>query len=145
MKVKHVDHVGIIVYDLTAAKDFFIGLGFSAMGEEMTVEGEWVERVVGLEGVKQTVIMLQAPDGQLNLELIKFQQPEDSEGIRPGASNTLGLRHIAFVVDDIEGAVAMLSRKGNELIGEIQNYQDIWRLCYVRGPEGIIVELAEQL
>jgi catechol 2,3-dioxygenase-like lactoylglutathione lyase family enzyme len=144
MKIKHVDHIGIIVNDLAAAKAFFVDLGFSVL-MEMPVQGDWVERIIGLKDVREDITMLQAPDGQLNLELVKFHNPVDPEGIRPGAANTLGLRHIAFQVEDIDEAVGLLKQKGRELVGEVQTYEDSYKLCYVRGPEGIIIELAEQL
>lgn len=144
MKIKHVNHVGIIVQDLAAAKEFFMDLGFTVMAE-MPIQGEWVERIIGLTDVSEDLVMLGAPDGQLNLELVQFHNPVDPDGIRPNAANTLGLRHIAFEVEDVDKIVAMLKKKGNELVGEVQTYEGIWRLCYVRGPEGIIVELAQQL
>lgn len=144
MKIKHVDHVGIVVQDLEAAKEFFVDLGFTVMAE-MPIQGEWVERIIGLSGVSEDLAMLQAPDGQLNLELVKFHQPTDPEGIRPGAANTLGLRHLAFQVENVDELVENLKQKGHELVGEVQTYEHMWRLCYVRGPEGIIIELAEQL
>jgi len=144
MTIKHVDHIGIVVNDLEAVKSFFVDLGFTELGE-MPVHGEWVEKIIGLENVREDVAMVQAPDRQLNLELVKFHQPVDPEGIRLAASNTLGLRHIAFQVDDIEKVVATLKHKGSKLVGEIQTYEKSYKLCYIRGPEGIILELAEQI
>jgi catechol 2,3-dioxygenase-like lactoylglutathione lyase family enzyme len=144
VKVKQVDHVGMVVNDLEGATAFFVDLGFTLMGQT-TVEGEWVGRVIGLKDVRSDVVMLQAPDGQVNIELSKFHQPEAVGDIQPAAANTLGLRHLAFVVEDLAGIVAMLKQKGIDLVGEIQTYQDSWKLCYVRGPEGIIIELAERL
>lgn len=144
MKIKHIDHVGIIVKDLDAAEKFFVDLGFTSMGK-MHAQGEWVERVVGLKDAKEEVVMVQSPDGQLGLELTKFDQPEDREGIQPAAANRLGLRHLAFVVDNLEEIVAALKEKGHELVGEIQTYESAYKLCYVRGPEEIIIELAEEL
>lgn len=144
MKIKHVDHIGIIVKDMETVKTFFADLGFELLGEA-PVQGEWVERIIGLTDVKEDVAMLQAPDGQLNIELVKFHQPEDPEGIRPGAANMLGLRHLAFITEDVQEVVDALQQKGYELIGEVQTYEDAWKLCYVRGPEGIIIELTEQL
>lgn len=144
MKIKHVDHVGIVVQDLEAAKKFFVDLGFTVTAE-MPIQGEWVERIIGLTGVSEDLAMLQAPDGQLNLELVRFHRPTDPEGLRPGAANTLGLRHLAFQVDDIDAFVATLTPKGHELVGEVQTYEAMWKLCYIRGPEGIIIELAQQL
>lgn len=146
MKVHRIDHVGIVVNDLPAAKAFFLDLSLSIgmMGEGM-VEGEWVERIIGLNDVKVEFAMLQTPDGETNIELIKFHSPLDEKGIQLQLANTLGIRHIAFVVEEIEAVVAKLKKKGVELFGEIINYENIYKLCYVRGPEGIILELAEQI
>lgn len=146
MKVRHVNHVGIVVNDLEVAKDFFIELGFTVAGETK-VEGKWVGRIVGLDDVRSDVVMLKAPDGQLHIELSKFHQPTaivQGNG-QPETSNMLGLRHIAFEVDDLEGIVETLKYKGIELVGEIETYGNSWKLCYIRGPEGIFIELAEQL
>jgi catechol 2,3-dioxygenase-like lactoylglutathione lyase family enzyme len=144
MKVRHVDHIGINVENLEAAKLFFTDLGFTVVGEAV-MQGELVDRVTGLKNVKDDIIMLQAPDGQLSLELVKFHHPVDEAGVQPILANTLGLRHLCFEVEDLEGIVADLQAKGHELLGEIQTYENTWRLCYVHGPEGIIIELAEQL
>ncbi|UOQ50409.1 VOC family protein [Gracilibacillus caseinilyticus] len=144
MKVHRIDHVGVIVQDLPAAKDFFIELGLEVLGEA-EVEGEWVERIIGLTDVKETVVMLGMPDGEATLELVKFHTPSDENGMQPSFSNTLGIRHIAFAVQDIESIVAKLKKKGAELVGEIQNYENAYKLCYIRGPEGIILELAEKI
>jgi len=144
MKVRHIDHIGINVEDLETAKSFFTDLGFTVVGE-MEMQGELVDRVTGLKGVKDDIVMLQAPDGQLNLELVKFHHPVDDAGVQPVLANTLGLRHLCFEVEDLKGIVANLQTKGHELVGEIQQYKDSWKLCYVRGPEGIIIELAEKL
>lgn len=108
------------------------------------MEGEWVERIIGLQDVKEEVVMLRTPDGDANIELVKFHTPSDENGIRRSLANTLGIRHISFAVEDIEALVTKLKRKGAELIGEIQNYDNAYKLCYVRGPEGIILELAEE-
>jgi catechol 2,3-dioxygenase-like lactoylglutathione lyase family enzyme len=144
MRIRHVDHVGMVVNDLEAATAFFVDLGFTVAGET-AVEGEWVGRVIGLKNVRSDIVMLQAPDGQVNLELSKFHQPEAVASTQSEAANTLGLRHIAFQVEDLEGVVAALEQKGRKLVGNIQTYEDSWKLCYVHGPEGIIIELAEQL
>ena len=109
------------------------------------VEGEWVDRVVGLHDVKAACVMLRTPDGEVNIELVKFYMPSDEQGMQRPLANTLGIRHIAFAVEDIEAVVAKLKKKGVELFGEIQNYENAYKLCYVRGPEGIILELAEQI
>jgi catechol 2,3-dioxygenase-like lactoylglutathione lyase family enzyme len=144
MKIKHIDHIGINVDNLEAAKVFFTDLGFRVTGE-MVMQGELVDRVTGLKDVKDDLIMLQAPDRQLNLELVKFHHPVDEAGVQPALSNTLGLRHLCFDVDDLDGIVATLQQKGHKLVGEIQTYKNTWKLCYVRGPEEIIIELAERL
>lgn len=144
MGIKHVDHVGLVVDDLKAATNFFVDLGFVA-SSEMQVNGEWVERIIGLKNVSESLIMLTAPDGQLSLELVKFHHPTDPKGVQVSEANTLGLRHIAFQVNDIDTVVNALKQKGHRLVGKIQTYENIWKLCYIRGPEGIIIELAEQL
>jgi len=144
MKIKHVDHIGINVEDLTAAKEFFIDLGFKVVGE-MTMQGELVERVTGLNNVKDDVVMLQAPDGKLNIELVKFHHPVDEAGVQPNLSNTLGMRHLCFEVEGFDDIVASLQQKGHGLVGEVQTYENSWKLCYIYGPEDIIIELAEKL
>ncbi|WP_208590401.1 VOC family protein [Gracilibacillus suaedae] len=144
MKIHRIDHVGIIVNDLPAAKAFFLDFGLEVLGET-EVKGEWVERIIGLNDVRETVVMLGMPDGQATLELVKFHTPSDEKGIQQSSANTLGIRHIAFAVEDIEAVVAKLKKKGAELFGEIQNYKNAYKLCYVHGPEGIILELAEQI
>ena len=144
MKIQRIDHVGVVVNDLAAAKAFFLDLGLEVQWEGV-VEGEWVERVIGLDDVKNTVVFLRVPGGEAAVELIEFTTPVDERGIQPSFANTLGIRHIAFVVDDIEAVVARLKKKGTEIFSEIQNYEDTYKLCYIRGPEGIILELAEQI
>lgn len=144
MNVQHVDHIGINVTDLPAAQAFFMDLGFTVAGQA-SMRGELLDKVTGLKNAETEFVMLEAPDGQLCLEIIKYYQPIDSEGIRLPAPNTLGLSHMAFQVDDVEEIVATLTQKGHELVGEVQTYENIWKLCYIRGPEGIIVELAERL
>jgi catechol 2,3-dioxygenase-like lactoylglutathione lyase family enzyme len=144
MKIKHIDHIGINVEDLEAATTFFTDLGFTVAGE-MLMQGELVDKVTGLQGVKDNMVMLKAPDGQVNIELVKYHHPIDEAGIQPTAANTLGLRHLCFDVEGFDEIVASLQQKGYELVGEIQTYENAWKLCYVRGPEGLIIELAEQL
>jgi catechol 2,3-dioxygenase-like lactoylglutathione lyase family enzyme len=138
------DHVGIVVDDLAAATDFFVALGLVLQGEG-PVEGRVVDRIVGLEGVRAEIAMLQAPDGHGRLELSKFHSPPTPGGNRHAPANTPGIRHVAFAVEDIDAAVAGLRARGAELVGELERYEDSYRLCYVRGPEGIIVELAERI
>jgi len=144
MTIQRMDHVGIVVDDLTAATAFFVELGLKLLGET-PVEGEWVDRVVGLEGIRVDIAMLETPDGQGRLELVKFHAPTSQGGDRHAPANTPGIRHLAFAVDDIDAVVSDLQARGAELVGEVENYEDIYRLCYVRGPEGIIVELAERI
>jgi catechol 2,3-dioxygenase-like lactoylglutathione lyase family enzyme len=138
------DHVGIVVDDLAAATAFFVELGLKLQGEG-SVEGGWVDRVVGLEGVRAEIAMMETPDGHGRLELTKFDTPPSRGGDRRAPANTPGIRHLTFAVDDIDAVLAGLRAHGRELVGEVENYEDIYRLCYVRGPEGIIVELAEQI
>src|SRR5262245_54331836 len=142
MTIQRMDHVGIVVEDLAAATEFFVELGLELQGEA-TVEGDWVDRIVGLDGVRSELAMLQTPDGQRRLELAKFHSPPAQGGDPHAPANTPGIRHLAFVVEDIDAVVAGLQARGTELIGELVRYEDSYRLCYVRGPEGIIVELAE--
>ena len=104
-----------------------------------------MDRVVGLEGVWAELAMMETPDGHGRLELVKFHSPSVRGGDGNAPANTLGIRHLAFAVDDIDAAVASVRARGGELVDEVENYEDIYRLCYVRGPEGIIVELAEQI
>jgi catechol 2,3-dioxygenase-like lactoylglutathione lyase family enzyme len=138
------DHVGIVVDDLAAATAFFVELGLGLQGEA-AIEGDVVDRIVGLEGVRSQIAMLQAPDGHGRLELTKFHAPAGRGGDRHAPANTPGIRHVAFAVDDIDAVVAGLRARGAELIGEVERYENIYRLCYIRGPEGIIVELAERI
>lgn len=138
------DNVGIVVDDLEAATAFFVELGLKLEGET-TVEGRWADRVVGLDGVRVGVAMMRTPDGHGRLELMKFHTPA-AVSVQPSApANTLGIRRIMFAVEDIEDVLARLQAHGAELVGELGQYEDSYRLCYVRGPEGIIVALAEQL
>jgi catechol 2,3-dioxygenase-like lactoylglutathione lyase family enzyme len=136
--------VGVIVNDLSAAKAFFLDFGLEVQGEG-ELEGEWLDQIVGLKDVKTAYVFLRTPDGEANIELIKFYTPSDENGIQKPFANTLGIRHIAFVVEDIEAVVAKLKKKGAEIFSEVQHYEDSYKLCYVRGPEGIILELAEQI
>jgi catechol 2,3-dioxygenase-like lactoylglutathione lyase family enzyme len=142
--IKRMDHVGIVVDDLEAATAFFVELGLELEGGG-PVEGRWVDRVVGLDGVRVDVAMVQTPDGHGRLELTKFHTPAAASAKPNAPANTLGIRHVAFVVEDIDAVLAGLRARGAELVGELEQYEDSYRLCYVRGPEGIIVELAEEL
>jgi catechol 2,3-dioxygenase-like lactoylglutathione lyase family enzyme len=144
MTIQRMEHVGIVVDDLAAATAFFVELGLELQGE-WPVEGDWVDRIVGLEGVRAEAAMLETPDGHGRLELVRFHAPSGRGGDRHAPANTPGIRHLAFAVDDIDAVVAGLRARGTELVGQLERYEDSYRLCYVRGPEGIIVELAEQI
>ena len=139
------DNVLIVVEDMEAVRTFFAGLGMELEGET-TVEGPWVDAVVGLEGVRCDIATMRTPDGQGRVELSRFHKPV---AIRPeprdAPSNTLGMRRIMFAVDDLDDLVARLRAVGGTLVGEIAQYEDVYRLCFMRGPEGIIVGLAEAL
>jgi catechol 2,3-dioxygenase-like lactoylglutathione lyase family enzyme len=144
MGVRSLDHVGVVVDDLEAAVAFFVDLGLERGGTG-TVEGEWIDRVVGLEGVRSELVFMETPDGNTRLELVKFHAPSDDRSASPEAANRPGIRHLAFRVDDLEAVLDRLRSKGLDMVGEVQDYEDIFRLCYVRGPEGIIVELAQRI
>jgi catechol 2,3-dioxygenase-like lactoylglutathione lyase family enzyme len=145
MTLQRIDNVLIVVDDLEAAKAFFVELGMELEGQT-TVEGRWVDLVVGLENVRAEIAMMRTPDGHGRLELDKFHAPAAVRSEPKNAPvNTLGIHRIMFAVDDIEDVLARLRSHGAELIGEIAQYEDLYRLCYIRGPEGIIVALAEQL
>jgi len=145
MAIQRMDHVGVVVDDLAAAIAFFVELGMELEGE-MPVEGRWVDRVAGLDDVRVDIAMMRTPDDHGRLELTKFRTPTVlSAEPKIAPPNTLGLRRIMFAVDDIEDVVARLRNHGAELVGEVAQYEDQYLLCYVRGPEGIIVALAQQL
>ncbi|MCA1825042.1 MAG: VOC family protein [Mycobacteriales bacterium] len=139
------DNVLVVVEDLEAAKAFFAELGMELEGET-TVEGPWVDSVVGLDGVRADITMMRTPDGHGGVELTRFHTPPAVRSEPASApSNTLGLRRIMFDVDDVDDVVARLRKHGAELVGEIAQYEDSYRLCFVRGPEGIIIGVAQQL
>ena len=144
MTIQRLENVGIVVEDLDAMVDFFVQLGLEQVGR-MVVEGDWVDGVVGLDDVRTEVAMVQTKDGQGQLELMKSLNPPPVAGDGAATANTLGIRRIAFSVDDIDEAVAGLEARGTRLVGKVMQYEDAVRLCYVRGPEGIIVMLAEML
>ena len=145
MTIQRMDNVLIVVDDLEAAKAFFAELGMELEGEA-PVEGRWVDRVVGLSDVRADIAMMRTPDGHGRVELSRFHRPPAVRAepeIAP--ANTLGIRRIMFAVDGIDDVVARLRSHGAELVGEIAQYEDSYRLCYLRGPAGIIVALAEQI
>ena len=145
MTLKRMDNILIVVDDLEAVKVFFLELGLELEGET-TVEGPLVDRLVGLQNVRATLVLMRTPDGHGRIELDKFHTPEAiSTGPENAPVNALGIRRIMFAVDGIDDVVARLLAHGAELIGEVVQYEGMYRLAYVRGPEGIIVALAEQL
>ena len=139
------DNVLIVVEDLEAAKAFFAELGMELEGET-TVEGPWVDAVVGLSGVRADITMMRTPDGHGRVELSRFHSPAAVRAEPENApSNALGMRRIMFLVDDVDEVVERLRGHGAELVGEIAQYEDVYRLCFVRGPEGVIVGLSQEL
>ncbi len=144
MTIRRMDHVGVVVEDLVAAVAFFVELGLE-LQDEAPVEGDWVDRVVGLEDVRAQIAMLRTPDGHARVELVKFHSPPTGGGHQREPANAPGIRHVSFLIEDIDDVLARLRDRGAELVGELERYKDIYRLCYVRGPAGIIVELAEEI
>jgi catechol 2,3-dioxygenase-like lactoylglutathione lyase family enzyme len=144
MTIKTMEHVGIVVDDLPAAIEFFADLGLEPRGQGQ-VEGHWVERIIALDKVKVEFAMLRAPDGHGEIELVKFHSPPTQTGDPHAPANTRGLRHLAFLVDDIHAVLEGLRARGTELVGELVRYEDSYWLCYVHGPDGIVVELAETI
>jgi len=145
MTIQRMDNVLIVVNNLEAAKAFFVELGMELEGETQ-VEGAQVDRVVGLNDVRADIAMMRTPDGHGRVELTKFHTPPAVRAEPENApANALGIRRIMFAVDDIDDVVARLRNHGAELVDEIVEYEDIYRLCFLRGPEGIIIGLAEQL
>lgn len=145
MTLLRMDNILIVVDDLEAAIAFFAELGMELEGET-TVEGQWVDRVVGLDGVRSDIAMMRTPDGHGRLELDRFHTPTAVRHEPEDAPvNTLGIRRIMFAVDDLDDVLARLQAHGAELVGEVAQYADSYRLCYVRGPEGIMVALAQEL
>jgi catechol 2,3-dioxygenase-like lactoylglutathione lyase family enzyme len=144
MTVQRMEHIGIVVDDLAAATAFFTALGLESEGE-MSVEGASVDRINGLEGVRADVVMLRTPDGSGKIELARYRSPRYDGDAGPVPANAPGIRHVLFVVDDIKASLADLRAHGGELVGELENYENSYWLCYVRGPAGIIVELAEKI
>ena len=145
MTIQRMDNVLIVVEDLEAAKAFFAELGMELEGEA-TNEAPWVDSTVGLNDVRADIAMMRTPDGHSRVELTKFHTPSAVRAEPENApANTLGIRRIMFAVDDIDDVVARLRSHGAELVGEIAQYEDIYRLCFLRGPDGIIIGLAEQL
>ncbi len=143
MTIERMDNVGIVVEDLDAAVAFFTTLGLELEGQAQ-IEGPWADRTVGLDGVRCDIAMMRTPDGHGRLELAEYYAPAASTA-EPPPPNTVGLHRVMFAVDDIDGTVARLAAHGGELLGEVARYENSYRLCYLRGPAGIIVGLAEQI
>lgn len=144
MTVQRLEHIGIVVDDLEGATAFFTALGLEVEGNA-SVEGDLVDRINGLEGVSADVVILRTEDDCSKLELAKYHSPASEGGDGPPPPNAPGLRHVLFLVDDIQASLAALEAHGGELVGELVNYDDVFWLCYVRGPAGVIVELAEKI
>jgi catechol 2,3-dioxygenase-like lactoylglutathione lyase family enzyme len=145
MTIKRMDHLSVVVDDLPAAIAFFTTLGMKREGGA-AIEGDWVDRINDLENVQVDIVMMRTPDGHGRLELTKFRNPQLVE-IEPAIAppNTLGLRSVMFTVESLDDTLARLRADGAELVGEVAQYEDKYRLCYMRGPAGIIVSLAEEL
>ncbi len=144
MTLKRMDNVGIVVESLDAVIPFFVELGLRLEGRA-TIEGEWAGRVTGLGTQHVEIAMLVTPDGHSRLELSRFLSPPVVADHREAPVNALGYLRVMFTVDDIDGTLARLRRHGAQLVGEVVNYQQIYRLCYIRGPEGLLIGLAEDL
>ena len=145
MTIQRMDNVAIVVEDLDAAVAFFTELGMELDGK-VQIEGHWADRTVGLDGVRSDIVMMRTPDGHGRVELTKFHTPAAVKAAPESApATTLGIRRIMFAVEGIDDVVARLRRHGAELVGEIAQYEDMYRLCFIRGPEGIVLGLAERL
>jgi catechol 2,3-dioxygenase-like lactoylglutathione lyase family enzyme len=144
MSIQRLEHIGIVVDDIASATTFFTALGLEIEGET-SVEGELVDRINGLDDVHADVVILRTPDGNGKVELARYRSPAYAGEHGPLPANAPGMRHILFVVDDIQASLATAREHGGELVGELVNYGDSYWLCYLRGPAGIIVELAEKI
>ena len=142
--IRRFDHVGMTVADLDAATAFFVGLGLEVMGRTF-VEGDFLDTVIGIPSSRTEIVMLRPPDGGTTLELSSFERPDHEPGSASAMATKLGLRNIAFEVDDLQAVVDQLATDGYTLVGGIGQYENTWRMAYVRGPEGIIVSLAQQI
>lgn len=144
MAVKRMDNMGIVVEDLDETVDFFLELGLELEGQA-TIEGEWAGRITGLGDQHVEVAMMRTPDGHGRLELSRFVRPAVAADHRSGPVNALGYLRVMFAVDDLEDTLERLRVRGAELVGEVVDYQDVYRLCYIRGPEGLLIGLAQEL
>ncbi len=142
--IRRFDHVGITVADLDSVTAFFVGLGFETEGR-MAMEGAFVDTVIGIPQSRSEIVMLRPPGGGTGLELSSFTRPEHEPGSPRAMSNVLGLRNVAFEVDDLDAILTRLAADGYGLVGGVGQYESMWRMAYVRGPEGIIVALAQRI
>jgi catechol 2,3-dioxygenase-like lactoylglutathione lyase family enzyme len=142
--IKRMDNVGIVVEDLDAAIEFFAELGLTLEGR-MPIAGDWAGRVTGLRGQRIEIAMMRTPDGHSRIELSRFDAPAIASDHRTAPVNSLGYLRVMFAVEDIDGTLTRLGNLGATVVDEVVNYQDIYRLCYIRGPEGILIGLAQQL
>jgi catechol 2,3-dioxygenase-like lactoylglutathione lyase family enzyme len=144
MTVKRMDNVGIVVEDLDAAIEFFLELGLELEGRA-PIEGDWAGRITALPGMRVEIAMMRTPDGHSRLELSRFLAPSVAADHRAAPVNALGYLRVMFAVDDVDGTLARLAKRGATLVGEVVQYENAYRLCYIRGPEGILIGLAEEL
>lgn len=144
MAIQRMDNVGIVVEDLEKTIDFFLELGLELEGRA-TIEGEWAGRVTGLADQNVEIAMMRTPDGHSRLELSRFLKPSIIEDHRTAPVNALGYLRVMFAVDDLHNTLDRLQKRGAQLVGEVVDYQDVYRLCYIRGPEGILIGLAQEL
>ena len=144
MTILRMDHVSVVVEDLDEAIDFFVELGLELEGRA-PIQGQAVDRVNAIDGIRVDIAMLRTPDGHGRLEVSKFHAPDAATAEPSAPPNTLGLRSVMFAVDDIDEVVTRLQARGAELVGELVQFEDTYKLCYLRGPAGIIVALAEEL
>jgi catechol 2,3-dioxygenase-like lactoylglutathione lyase family enzyme len=143
--IRRFDHIGITVADLDTVTGFFVGLGLEVEETRMFVEGEFLDTVIGIPDSRTEIVMLRPPDGGTRLELSSFVRPDHEPGSPAAMANELGLRNVAFEVDNLQAAVDRVAADGYGLVGGIGQYEHAWRMAYVRGPEGIIVSLAERI
>ncbi|MFC9606698.1 VOC family protein [Streptomyces niveus] len=144
MMIYRMDHVGVVVKDLAAAVAFFVELGLELEGKA-TVEGEWVDQLIGLDGVRADLAVVRTPDGHGRVELSTFHTPVPTSTAPRAPMNTPGIPRLTFAVDDVDAVLSRLREHGAELVGEVAQYGDIYRYCYLRGPDGIIIGLVEEL
>lgn len=144
-QIRRFDHIGITVADLDTATAFFVGLGLEVEGSRMAIEGEFLDTVIGIPGARTEIVMLRPPDDGTRLELSSFVRPDHVPGSPTAMANELGLRNVAFEVDDLDATVGRLAADGYGLVGGVGEWEHTWRMAYVRGPEGIIVSLAERI